>query len=141
MWLLANWKILLMAGVAAVAFGTGWYVASQFAESRLESALLEQQIELAQQCENAKKITEEVGNVLQSKVTDLSKRVAAYRMRKPPACVRVTNTAVGNDGAAGAGHVGAIDVDAESLTSYGELAEKHRLQLIACQEFVRKERE
>jgi len=126
--------------LVTAAFSAGVYVRGQWDASTLKSALASQQEALVKQCEDSKKITEEVSREYQSKISDLSKRVAAYKLRKPPACVHVTNTTSGNDGSPRGGLVGTDAVNSESLTDYAELAEGYRLRLISCQNFVRLER-
>jgi ribosomal protein S13 len=133
-------KIIGYGLLIAASFSTGVYVHSRIASLTLKSALSEQQSTLIAQCDSQKKVTEDIDHEHQAKISDLSKRVAAYKRMRPAECVHVTNTASSDNGKAGGGLMGTHDVDSESLTDYAELAEGYRLRLVSCQNFIRLER-
>lgn len=133
---------LISYGLAFLsAFSLGWYVHSRIAEHTLQSALASQQAALIQACEIDKAKTERIDHDHQNKISELSRRVAAYKLHKPATCMRVTDTASLNNGKTGSGLVGADVVNSESLTEYAELAESYRLRLVSCQNFIRLERD
>lgn len=139
--LLANRKMISYLAAFLAGLSLGWYIHSRIAESMLKSALASQQEALVKQCEDDKKITTEVSREYQNKIADLNSRVAALRMR-PAKCLPVTKPAAGYDGkTSGTEPIRPHGVDAGFLIDYAAEAEKYRLQLIACQEFVRRERE
>jgi hypothetical protein len=136
-----NPKAISYIAVFLAGLSLGWYVHSRIAESTLKSALASQQAALIKQCEDSKKITMEVSREYQSKITALNGRVAALRLR-PAKCVPVTKPATGHNGeASGNEPARPHGVDAGFLIDYAGEAEKYRLQLISCQDFVRKERQ
>lgn len=139
--LLANRKLISYIAAFLAGASLGWYVHTRIAESTLKSALASQQEALVKQCEDSKKITEEVSREYQNKIAALNSRVADLRMR-PAKCLPVTKPTAGHDGKTnGAESIRPHGVDAGFLIDYAAEAEKYRLQLIACQEFVRRERE
>lgn len=138
--IIANRKLIGITAALFTAALFGGYINGLRWESKLKSELLGQEALLLGQCAADKAKTERIDHELQSKVTELSKRVAAYKLRKPPACVHVTNAASSNDGSPRSGLVGTDAINSESLTDYAELAETYRLRLVSCQNFIRLER-
>ncbi len=143
MWLtlLTNWKIFGMGAVIIAFFGSGVYVRGQWDESRLESKLKAQEAVLIKQCDDDKQKTTEVSRAYQDKIAALNSRIAALRVR-PAKCVPVAISSGGRNGeASGAKPSGAHGIDDRFLIDYAAEAEKYRLQLLSCQDFVRKERQ
>ena len=135
-WVLANWR-LVAYGVAFLAvFGGGWHVKGIIAEHSLESALSDQKTSMIAQCDADKKLTSEVSNDYQSKIEALNNRISSLKRLRPAGCVPVTNSASGYHAPTGSFDAGAHGVTFESLIEYSGDAEKYRLQLIGCQDFI-----
>jgi hypothetical protein len=136
-------RLWLLLGAAAALFGAGaaagwningWRLAVKHAEE-----LKAQEKALVADCQADKKITREVSDDFQKKNRLLNKHIDDLnRVHNPSAiCVPVAGAAGGSDGAAaGAGPAGAHGVNAGALLAFAGEAERYRLQLIACQEFI-----
>lgn len=132
-----NWIQIAKLAAFLVVFGMGWYVHSQIAEAHLKDALESQEQQLILQCQNSKKITEEVSHDYQTKIAALTARVNALRMRPARCLVPTPIPSAGRDDATGAGiHAGQDGVSTTFLLDYAALAEKQRLQLLGCQDFI-----
>lgn len=92
-------------------------------------------------CQQAQTITAEVSNDYQNQLSALNKRLAD--LKRMQHCVPVFHppgAAAGHDAAAGDGKLPGPDgVPSDVLYDFAADAEKVRLQLLACQSFVRKE--
>lgn len=92
-------------------------------------------------CQQAQSITAEVSNDYQTKLSALDKRLAD--LKRLQRCVPVNHpadAAGGRDAAPGHGQLPGPDgVYSDVLYDFAADAEKVRLQLIACQSFIRKE--
>lgn len=130
---------LYIYGITAMAvFGVGCYITHQWDASALKSALQEQEKTLTEQCNKAKKITEDVSHDYETQITALNSRVSALKLR-PKNCVPITRTATRPNGSTGtAEHGGQDGVNSDIFYDYAALAEKYRLQIIGLQEFIKK---
>jgi len=153
-WLLKNWRVFLAgASVVAVCMGgwneirVGWLNASHASEiAKMKSAQVEQEKNLKAACEESKKITEDVSNEFQKNLAARDDALAAARKlldRKCPVPVVVAKTSSGRDATACSGKPAGSDdksagVDANALLDIAAEGEKYRIQLIGCQDFVRK---
>lgn len=135
-WLAANWRLVAYGAAFLAVFGSGWHVRGIIAEHSLESALSDQKASLIAQCDADKKITSEVSNDYQSKIQTLNNRIASLKRLRPAGCVPISSPTSGHNEAAGNLDAGTHGITAESLIEYGGDAEKYRLQLIGCQDFV-----
>lgn len=122
---------------AALFFAAGWQIHGLIAQKRLEMALKQQETELVKQCNADKALTERIDHEQLQKISSLSRRVTELKRVHKTECVPVARPASSNNGTTGAGHAGADAVAFESLIDYAALAEKHRIQLLGCQDFVR----
>ncbi len=140
MWLtlMTNWKLFIIGGAILAVFSSGWYVESQFSESRLERALKEQQISIEKACDDNKKLTEENSRAYENQTADLTRKLADYRKLHPSRCVMpVAGKATGSAGTAPTTeHVGQNGVNTDALIEYSGTCEKLRLQVISLQEFI-----
>lgn len=91
-----------------------------------------------QTCQDNQKKAQEVSNALQKRLKATDARHAAYVSRLLKHELQSSSTASGHDAAAG-GH-GLPDAGVQ-LLGLAATCERQTGQLIACQEFVRKERE
>lgn len=92
------------------------------------------------QCAADKQVTTEVSRDYQKNLAALRSRLAAHRVQ-PDRCIAVARPATGHDAASGTGvAAGSNGVSSGALIEYAGDAEQYRLQLIACQQFVLKER-
>lgn len=119
-----------------------WFVSDAVNGLRTASLKAEhaKQIEAERQtCQANQKKTQEVSNALQKRLKDTSTRHADYvsRLLKHEA-VRSAGAASRHDAAAGSDRL--PDADGQ-LLGLAATCERHTSQLIACQEFVRKERD
>lgn len=90
-------------------------------------------------CTAAQNLTQGVSNAYQKKLADLNDQLAAVkRVRHNPRCVPTTASATSRRDAAAIQQkpVGTNAIRAEWLVDFAAEAEKYRLQLIACQDFV-----
>jgi hypothetical protein len=140
-WLITNWRIvakILGAGlaVALTLLVNSWRVDAgklAAAETALAASIA--------QCAADKQVTTEVSRDYQKNLAALRSRLAAHRVQ-PDRCIAVARTPTGHDAASGAGvATGSNGVSSGALIEYAGDAEQYRLQLIACQQFVLKERE
>lgn len=127
--------LLILCGILALGLSVqtariSWIKAQHSAE------LSRQETSLTEQFRKNQTITNEVSNAFQNSLSSLSDRLAALRMRGAGECMPVSVAPSGRDGSSGAGHAGAHGVDPATLYDYAGEAERYRLQLIACQDFV-----
>lgn len=90
-------------------------------------------------CTAAQNLTQGVSNAYQKKLADLNDQLAAVkRVRHNPRCVSTTASATSRRDAAASQQKPAATnaIRAEWLVDFAAEAEKYRLQLIACQDFV-----
>jgi hypothetical protein len=105
--------------------------------------LVKQASTLNEQFRKQQAITYEVSDEYQKKLSALNKRVSDLKRMYNGACVPVTSNASGRrDAGASAGKLlGAHGISDQWLIEFSAEAEKVRQQLIACQTFIRRERE
>lgn len=91
-------------------------------------------------CQSDQKLTEGVSNDFQTKIRSLNRQLADLkRVRDNPQCTPVASPASGRDADAGAGQpTGPHGIRADWLLDFAAEAEQYRLQLISCQDFIRK---
>lgn len=83
------------------------------------------------------KTGEKIANDYQSKITSLNRAAAARRVRSSACIVPSGAAASGDHGSASAGKpVGQNGISTQFLDDYAAEAEKYRLQLIGCQDYV-----
>lgn len=135
-WIKTNARLFGYGALIALGMWLGW----QLRSIGTERALKQQETALIKQCNQDKAITERIDNEHLAKIKNLNSRVAHLK-RVQPACVSVTHTASGDNGSAGRGvDAGSHVVTDFTLIDFAAIAEKYRLQLIACQDFLRSER-
>lgn len=110
-------------------------------EAKQRQALLEQASQMQAQCDKEKSITKEVSRDYQNKTAALTRRLSELKRLRPSRCVPLlaAGTAAGRAPEAGAipaGQNGGVTSDA--LYDFAGDAEKYRLQLIGCQDFIDK---
>jgi hypothetical protein len=138
-WLIANIRMVAIASLATACFGSGWYVRGEYDASRLKSQLMEQERAIVAQCEADKKLTSEVSNEYQKKITVLNRRVGELKRLHSAVCVPIAGTPGGHDAAEGAGKLPRPHgIAAGPLYDFGDDAEQVGLRLDACQDFVRR---
>ena len=139
LFLLNNWKVIL-AVVATVALAYLLHTVDvDRIEAKQRAALVDQATKLQGQCDADKAITMGVSNDYQKKLDVLNDQLAALRVREPNRCITVSTSVAtaGRHGAAGAGqHAGQNGVTAQTLYDFAGEAERYRLQLISCQQFI-----
>lgn len=130
------------------AFALAWLlhtVSVNRIETAHKTALSNQIISDQLACVKAQALTEEVSHVLLKKSTDTAARLnaALKRLRAhPPACLPITNAAAGNDAAAGANKLSRVGgVEADEFLERAAACDDNTAKLIACQDFVKRERE
>lgn len=128
--LLAFWLSLMLHNIDA-----------RFTKLRHAEEMASQSQQLTAQCAADKHLTEEVSNDYQTRLGALNRQLAdARRVRVARCVVPATDPTGGRDAPPGAGepirpHVG---VATDALLDYAAEAERYRLQLLSCQEFVRR---
>lgn len=140
-----NWVSAALGAVmmAAVAFSLHT-VDMYFVDKSHAKELSDTKIQLAAQCESQKAITEKVDNEYTQKISTLNGRLADARRLYGNACLAVAgNAASGNDGATGTGKRSGQSIEGyriipvQTYIDYAAEGEKYRIQLLACQDFVR----
>lgn len=135
-------KLIAYLVAALAVAGMAWKVADwKEKASQLDAAKQELSDTIAK-CENDKKITKEVSNGYQNKLAARDARIAELK-RLPAKCIVPTAGTTGGRDASTTGAItpGTYAVDSRILIDYAGDMEKYYHQLIACQEFVRRERE
>lgn len=134
--LLALWPAIPAFLIAAALH---WLDVAYIVEPRHKAELEAQQTALIDQCNAAKKLTEEASNEYQKNLSNLDKQLATLRMRKPARCVPVARVAGGpHDHAEPTKLLGPYGLSSEWAFEYAGDAEKTRLQLIGLQDFIKK---
>lgn len=112
-------------------------------EAKQLKALAAQEKQLNAACDKAQQITEGVSHDYQTQLSALNDKLAALkRVRANPKCVPIADAPAGRDGAARTDKLsGPHGIRPDWLYDTAAEADKYRLQLIACQEFIKKERE
>lgn len=138
----------LFAGGGALATALIAYGLHSFDVNRIEAnhakALKAQAVALNDQCEKQKAITEKVSNDYQNKISDLNRRIAdARRLHGHNACIAIKSNTSGRHDATASGGVasgqgaGGYSIDINQYIDFASEGEKYRIQLLACQDFVR----
>lgn len=134
--------ILCSILTALVAFGFHKIDVARL-EAKQIKTLAAQEKQLNEACDKAQQITEGVSRDYQEQLSTLGRQLDTLkRVHANTQCVPITGTAAGRDGAAEPDKLsGPNGIRAEWLYDTAAEADKYRLQLIACQNFVKKERE
>lgn len=134
--LLLYWRYILTSGLT---FALAYFLHSldvSYLEIKHANELSTQRDQLVSDCKKAQKLTEESANDLLKKTDDLTAKLNAYKLRLKPKPMPTPNPASGNDG--GSSTCQYAGSDSGDLLDYGATAEKYRLQLISCQQFITK---
>lgn len=103
----------------------------------LNARLSAQEVDLRLACAKAQSISYEVSNEYQSNLSNLDNRLRD--LNRVHTCVPIANTTSGRDGSAtGQGYARENGVDSKDLYDFAGDAERYRLQLVACQSFIRR---
>lgn len=144
MWslLFSNWRLVgaALAGagvVAALALGLHRLDVYRI-EARHRMEMQVQQTALVAQCEADKQITQEVSHDYQTKIDALNRRLADLKRVRPSVCVPVTKPTSGHNAGTGAEPPRSHGLTSDALLDYAAEAERYRLQLIGCQDFIKK---
>lgn len=133
---------LFMGWRGAVWGGLGIFI-SWFVTSTIDERITAHKVKLAIEaankvCEDNQKITRRVSHDYQSKVSTLNAELASLRGLHSTECVPTTGSAGGHDAIAGSGQLSRPHaVAAGDLIDFAGDCEKGRLQLLACQDFIR----
>lgn len=112
---------------------------ARFTKQYYERKLTEQKATVEAQCAADKKVTQEVSNDYQARLSALSSQLArARRLRDTCVAVSPSDPTRGRDATASAGEPVQpnVGVAANALLDYAAEAEQYRLQLLGCQDFV-----
>lgn len=138
-----NWTtVKIISGIALVAVLVTGGLYIRILRADLAAVKLERdtaQATLAA-CQNDQKLTEGVSNDYQIKVRSLNRQLADLkRVRDNPRCTPVADPASGRDADTGAGKPAGQDgIRADWLLDFAAEAEQYRLQLMSCQDFIKK---
>lgn len=144
MWFLANWKLLAITGAFLASFSAGWYVRAEIAESRQERALAAQEKALIEECTRQQKLTQEVSDAYQKRLSATTTRYNdAVRQLRASSGNALPAGAAGRHDAAASGErfYWTDEAVARAALDLAATADRQTQQLLACQDFVRKERE
>ena len=124
------WQVIAGAGIALV---FAYLLHSVVLSARLSA----QEAQLKAACRVAQNISYEVSNEYQNNLADLNARLSD--LNRVRSCVPISGAACRCDAAAqGQGYGRTDGVNSGTLYDYAGDAEKYRLQLIACQSFIKK---
>ena len=137
--LLTNWKVIL-TGCLVSLLSWGLHTLDVYRlEDKQRTELAEQAKVLNNSCNADKAITEGVSNDYQKKLADLGRQLDAVKRVQPTRCIPVSapRPACGSNAKTGANQpVDQNGVTSDALYSLAGEAERYRLQLIACQDFI-----
>ena len=134
--------ILCSVLTALVAFGFHKIDVARL-EAKQTKALAAQEKKLNEACDKAQQINKEVSHDYQEQLSSLGGKLDTLkRVHANTRCVPIADTSAGRDGATQPGKLsGPHGIRSEWLYDTAAEADKYRLQLIACQDFIKKERE
>lgn len=141
---LLKYRQAILAGVLVSALAFGLHRLDVYRiEALHRQQLANQKAELDAQCAADKALTKEVSRDYQTRLASLADQLARARRVRNTCVVPTTQPTDGRDAAPGAGepvrpHVG---VPADALLDYAAEAERYRLQLLSCQEFINRSME
>lgn len=142
-WIIKYWVVIPAALITAlISFGLHKIDMARI-EAKQVKALAAQEAQLTAACQKAQKITEEISHDYQEQLSAFNRKLAALkRVRTNPQCVPIADAAARHDGAANTDKLsGPRGLRPDWLYDTAAEADQYRLQLIACQEFIKKERE
>lgn len=132
--LLSNWKLILCGMGFLAVFGAGWYVKGNIDDNRLERALSAQQLQLTQQCDKQKKVTEDANESYAAQVSTITAKLNKYRMQ-PSKCVAITSNAA-NFSTSGRGYAAKNGVTDTALREYAAECEIYRTQRVTWDKWL-----
>ena len=144
MFLLKYWKLLASAGAGVALTALVSWTLHTLDVKRIEAnnlkAIENVTVQLQEQCAKDKALTSEVSNGYQVKIASLNRELARLKRLRDPVCIPViTGPASGRDASTTGGELsnphGIMD---NALLDFAAEAEQYRLQLISCQDFIRK---
>lgn len=139
MWFMANIRLILAGAALISAFGLGWYVESQLAESRLKEALAGLEKALVAQCTADKKITEDSSNAYQKKLADANRRLNDLKRLYSNTPIPLSAGEASRPHAATGGiNAGQNGIAPAALFEYAAECETYRLNTIGLQDFINK---
>jgi hypothetical protein len=133
--LAVGWLALTLHNADVIKRNADW-------QDKLDKAVAARTVEMYDKCKAAQAITEKVSHEYQSDLADLNSQLNTLRLRVGPSrCVPVNsgNTASGHDGAPAKNELPQRNgLSAWYLIDFAGRAENTRLQLLSCQNFVRR---
>lgn len=142
-WLVKYWIAIPAVLVTAfIAFGLHRLDVARI-EARNVKAMDAQKAQLIAECEKAQQITEGVSHDYQEQLYALSRELDTLkRVHSHPECVPIAKPSAGCNGTTSTGKpIEAHGLRTDWLYDFAAEAERYRIQLIACQNFIKKERE
>jgi hypothetical protein len=137
--LLKYWQPILAAGASLLVSYGAHKVVMMYVNSQHEIALATLEVDMTKKCKEAQAITREVSDEYQSQISALNRRVADLK-RLRAQCVPVYADPTGGHNGASTGELRGPDggITAGTLLDFARDAEQTRLQLIGCQDWIRK---
>lgn len=115
----------------AAAFSAAW----QVQEWRHSAALVKQEVKYRTECTEKQRKSQEASYGYQKNLAALNSRVAELSLHKT--CMPISSSSSGHNAAPGALDTREDGIAASTLFTLAGDAEKYRLQLIACQQWIR----
>lgn len=142
-WIIKYWIVIPAVLITAFVAFQLHKIDTARLEAKYQAALSAQEKQLNEACDKAQQINKEVSHDYQEQLSNLGRKLDTLkRVHANTQCVPITGTAAGRDGAAKPDKLsGPNGIRAEWLYDTAAEADKYRLQLIACQDFIKKERE
>jgi len=144
MWLLANWKMVAIGTAIIAVFGAGVHVRGLWDESRLESKLKAQEAALNEDCAKQQKLAQGVSDAYQKKLNATTARYndALRQLRSSSGNSLPTGAASRPNATTSGERLYWTDENvARAALDLAATADRQTQQLLACQDFIRKERE
>lgn len=131
----------LLLAVLAVGFGSGWTVNGWRLDGVTRDAVTAAENAAKAECEEAQKTTQEVSDEYQKKLRGINAAHAAAVKRMRDACTVPVTDAPGGRDATPAGNQlpGPHPVAVMDLLDLARLADVQTAQLLACQDFLRRQ--
>lgn len=132
-----NWFIL-SAGIIGLIFGA--FTMHEMDVISAARGIERQKQDDVKQCSMDKKLTEEIDHDTRKKLDAVTAERNALRVRRPATCLPVARHTGGNNDPGTAQHAAAHGIDTDWLYDIAAEGDTYGTALLACQDFVKKER-
>lgn len=132
--------IIAAIGALLVSFSSGGLLGWHEKAVRVPAELTAQQNVDAKECQQAQQLTKGANDALQKDIDDIAAQLRTYKLRSPPACVRVAGTADNPSGGAEHAASDGTSINTGFLRDYAAKCEEYRSEVSVCSSFLASER-